>query len=96
VYDFALPVTAELGTIARTSAGGVLFIHANATQPAGGSRGAAHLYALDIAAKKILWRHQVSRPDQYDKQGSWSTRYVLPVDNGLYYENQQLLVKLAP
>jgi outer membrane protein assembly factor BamB len=94
VFEFALPVTAELGTLQLASAGPVLYVHANGRTP-DGKRGASTIYAVDVAEKRVLWTHHAGRADQYDPIGSWATRFVLPIDGGLVYENSQLLVRLG-
>lgn len=53
------------------------------------------VHAIDLASKQVLWGHATGRPNQYDPTGRWATRFLLPVDNGLYYENEQLIVKLV-
>ncbi len=94
VFEFALPVTAELGTLQLASAGPVLYVHANAPTPEG-KRGASMIYAVDVAEQRVLWTHHAGRVDQYDPLGSWATRFMLPIDGGLIYENSQLLVRLG-
>jgi len=94
VFEFAMPVPSELGTIRLVAQGDVLFVVANEQLP--GERGPAYLYALDLNDPRVLWRHHVARIGPYDKRGSWTTTSVQPADGSLFYENEQLLVKLAP
>lgn len=91
VFQFPLPDPADLSKVRLAAAGGVMFLHSVGLPPAD----SAMLFAIDLAGKQVLWRHAAGRPDQYDPKGKWPTRYFLPVDNGLYYENQQLIVKLT-
>lgn len=91
VFQLALPNPADVSKIRLASAGGVMFLHSVGLPPADSSM----LYAIDLAGKQVLWSHASGRPDRYDPTGRWPTRYFVPVDNGLYYENQQLIVKLA-
>lgn len=94
VFEFALPVTAELSTLQLVSAGPVLYVHANG-RTAEGQRGASMIYAVDVAERRVLWTHHAGRVGQYDPFGSWATRFMLPIDGGLVYENSQLLVRLG-
>lgn len=94
VFEFALPVTAELSTLQLVNAGPVLYVHANG-RTAEGRRGASMIYAVDVAERRVLWAHHAGRADQYDALGSWATRFMLPIDGGLVYENSQLLVRLG-
>jgi outer membrane protein assembly factor BamB len=91
VFEFTLPVPGELSKFSLVSAGGVMYI---ASRGAGTGQ-AAYIYALDLAARKILWRHHVSRPDRFDPEGKWPTKFMMPIDNGLIYENASRLVKLV-
>jgi outer membrane protein assembly factor BamB len=93
-FEFRLPVTAELSTLQMASAGEVLYVHANDRTP-DGKRGASMIYAVDVAERRVLWTHHAARADAYDPAGSWPTRYMLPIDDGLVYENIQLLVRLG-
>lgn len=94
VFDFPLPAPLELETIRMVAARDVIYLHGNPVLPTG--RGPATLYAVDLAERRVLWTHAVARKGQYDPLGSWTTRYMLPVENGLVYENSQLLVRLQP
>jgi outer membrane protein assembly factor BamB len=94
VFEFMLPMTAELGTMRLAAAGGVLYLHANAPT-AEGKRGAATIYAVDLTERRVLWTHHAARVDKYDPLGSWATQFMLPIDEGLVYENSQLLVRLG-
>lgn len=94
VFEFAMPVPSELRTMHLVAQGDVVYVIGN--EQLTGSRGPAYLYALDVAEKRLLWRHHLARPGEYDKLGSWTTRAIQPADGSLFYENQQLLVKIAP
>ena len=89
-----MPVPSELGTIRLVAQGDVLFVVANEQLP--GERGPSYLHALDVSEKRILWRHHLARIGPYDKRGSWTTTSVQPAEGSLFYENEQLLVKLVP
>lgn len=86
----ALPAPSDVGNIVLMAAGGVMFVQ-NVGQPANSSM----VHAIDLASKQVLWSHATGRPHQYDPTGRWPTRFLVPVDNGLYYENEQLIVKLV-
>jgi outer membrane protein assembly factor BamB len=90
VFQMALPAPSDVGKIVLMAAGGVMFVQA-VGQPANSSM----VHAIDLASKQVLWSHATGRPNQYDPTGRWATRFLLPVDNGLYYENEQLIVKLV-
>ena len=94
VFDLALPAPLELDTIRMVAARGLIYVHGNPVLAAG--RGPATLYALELAERHVLWTHAAARKGQYDLLGSWTTRYLLPVEGGLVYENSQLLVRLQP
>jgi len=94
VFEFAMPVRSELSTMRLFAQGDVLYIVANEQLPE--ARGPAYLYALDLPERQILWRHHLARVGPYDKLGSWTTTSLQPADGALFYENQQLLVKLTP
>ena len=94
VFEFVMPVPSELGTIRLVAQGDVLFVVANEQLP--GERGPSYLHALDVSEKRILWRHHLARIGPYDKGGSWTTTSVQPAEGSLFYENEQLLVKLVP
>jgi hypothetical protein len=94
VSEFMLPVAVELGTVRMAAADGVLYLHANAPTPEG-KRGPATIYAVQMAESRVLWTHHAARVDKYDPLGSWPTQFMLPVDEGLVYENSQLLVRLG-
>ena len=51
------------------------------------------LHALEIASGRFLWRHRVNRdvPNLQD----WKTSTLLPSADGVYYENAQLVAKVA-
>jgi len=51
------------------------------------------LHALDVATRRILWRHRTSRPVKYLE--NWETHHVLPTASGVYYENASILAKVA-
>jgi outer membrane protein assembly factor BamB len=74
--------------------GGVLYIgsDANDTTERGG---AGWVSAIDLATKQVLWRFRARQPDKYNSDGKWPTRFMLPVDDGLYLENESRLVKLS-
>ncbi len=71
---------------------GKAFFVANFEQAreAGNRRG--YLYKLDLATKKILWRHRVNRDKKYAED--WSTKHFVVDGEFVYYENESLLVKL--
>jgi len=94
VFEFAMPAPSELSTMRLVAQGDVLYVIANEQQT--GSRGPSYLHALDVGEKRILWRHHLARVGPYDKVGSWPTTAILPADGSLFYENEQLLVKLVP
>lgn len=94
VFTFATPVPVELSKVQLVVAGDVLYMAAQGTGT--GAVTAAYLYAIDLTGKGLLWRHHVAKADTYDTVGTWSTRFVLPLQNGVAYENRQRLVKLVP
>ncbi len=49
-----------------------------------------HLNALDLDTRAVLW--SFSRPTA---EPNWSFGYVTPVDEGLWVDSYQALVKLA-
>jgi outer membrane protein assembly factor BamB len=76
------------------AAGGVLYITSDALNQEAG-KGGGWVSAIDLATKQVLWRVRAKLPDKYNAEGSWRTRYMFPVDDGLYFENESRLVKLA-
>lgn len=94
VFEFAMPAPSELSTMRLVAQGDVLYVIANEQQP--DTRGPSYLYALDLTGQRILWRHHLARVGPYDKVGSWPTTAILPADGSVFYENEQLLVKLVP
>jgi outer membrane protein assembly factor BamB len=76
------------------AAGGVLYVTSDALNQEAG-KGGGWISAIDLATKQVLWRVRAKLPDKYNAEGSWRTRYMFPVDDGLYFENESRLVKLA-
>jgi hypothetical protein len=54
-----------------------------------GAAGGGTLHALDLETRSILW--SFSRPTA---QANWPFGHVLPVDDGLWVDSYQALVKL--
>lgn len=78
------------------AAGGVLFVHGNLDGPVETTNGSGMLYAIDLKTKQVLWKFNANALDRKGNQtGTWSTRYLMPVDDGLYFENAQRLVRLG-
>jgi hypothetical protein len=93
-FAFAMPAPMELSKLTLAAAGDVLYLAAKGTGI--GASTAAHLHAIDLTGKGLLWRHPVAKIDQYDPAGSWATRFLLPLPNAIVFENSQRLVKLVP
>jgi outer membrane protein assembly factor BamB len=95
VFEYKLPTPNKNYSIRMAIAGGVLYItgglppevKVDFTSPAG------WLYAIDLATRTLLWKHQCYRDTQYEK--GWTTNHFLPANGALYYENRSLLVKLT-
>jgi outer membrane protein assembly factor BamB len=94
VFTFMLPQAAEFDTVRMVAADGVLYLHTN-VPTAEGKRGPATIHAVQVAESRVLWTHHAARVDKYDPLGSWATTFMLPIDEGLIYENSQLLVRLG-
>jgi outer membrane protein assembly factor BamB len=95
VFEFSGRHIADSRPLRMAAAGGVIYFLGNAELPPEKNLRGGWIYALDIAAKQVLWKHQASKPDQYNPDGTWATQYVVPVEGGLIYENQGVLVKLT-
>jgi len=50
---------------------------------------ATSLYAMDLSTRAILWSHRVDSGSP-----GWPSGHFLPVDEGIYYENESVLVRL--
>lgn len=96
VFELAHEMSAGSADIRMAAAGGVLYLQGNVELPRDRGRGSGYVYAIDLQTKAILWRFHASKPDNYsNRDGTWATRYLLPVDDGLYVENESRLVKLV-
>lgn len=96
VFELAHEMSAGAVDLRMAAAGGVLYIQGNIELPRERGQGTGYLYAIDLQTKAILWRFHASKPDKYsNRDGTWATRYVLPVDDGLYFENEARIVKLT-
>jgi len=87
----------DVGNVKRrmAAANGVLYFLANPSGSQGPTDPYLPLSALDLRTRQILWTHRVNRAtSRYEGDQRWATTYFLPVDGGLYYENQSILVKL--
>ena len=87
----------DVGNVKRrmAAAHGVLYFLANLPGSQGPTDPNLPLSALDLETRQILWTHRVNRStSRYEGDQRWATTYFLPVDGGLYYENQSILVKL--
>jgi outer membrane protein assembly factor BamB len=94
VFDLPLEQPSDAMDVRMAAAGGVLFVSGNAELPRETSYGSGWVYAIDLATKQTLWKFQASKVDKYNK-GTWTTGHILPVDDGVYLENQSRLVKLV-
>lgn len=96
VFDLPFELPSDSHDVRMPIAGGVLYVSGNAELPRETGMGGGWVYAIDLATKKVLWRFHASKPDGYgNKQGTWTTRYILPVDDGVIVESEQRLVKLV-
>lgn len=87
----------DVGNVKRRMAvaNGILYFLANLPGSQGPTDPFLPLSALDLETRRILWTHRVNRStSRYEGDQRWATTYFLPVDGGLYYENQSILVKL--
>lgn len=74
------------------AADGLLYFTANLETPTATSNRQGFLYALDPATERIRWRHRVNRELPYVNE--WPTSYFHVAADGIYYENESVLVKL--
>lgn len=87
----------DVGNVKRrmAAANGVLYFLADPPGAQGPNDPHMPLLALDLQTRQLLWTHRVNRATlRYAGDQRWTTTYFLPVDGGLYYENQSILVKL--
>lgn len=96
VFDVPFVLKPSGGGFPLLISDGVLYFVGNTELPADTKRArTGWIYALDVATKKILWKHHASRPTQYDPDGTWTNQHMLPVTNGLFYETEGLVVRLG-
>lgn len=90
VFDFAI----GRDEARLVSAGGLLYVTSDANNQEA-DKGGGWISAIELASKKVLWRVRAKKPDKYNTEGNWRTRFMYPVDDGLYFENESRLVKLT-
>jgi outer membrane protein assembly factor BamB len=75
------------------AASGILYFTGadDATPPR--AAGPGFIYAMEIKSKQILWKHEMGPPEKYSGR-YWPTDFLTPAEDGLYYSQQYLVVKL--
>jgi hypothetical protein len=87
-YRETAPAMAVAGAVEGAVAGNVLYFQGSPdSKPAKAPSGTLH--ALDLDSRSILW--SFSRPTA---EANWAFGHVTPVDNGLWVDSYQALVKL--
>lgn len=94
VFELPGAFNVDAGINRLWSAGEVLFFLANLSDEQGPTARKLPLYAFDTVSRQILWKHYVNRPNRIASVANWRTRFVLPIDGAVFYENESMLVKL--
>lgn len=76
------------------AADGLLYFTANLETPAATSNRQGFLYAFDPASGRVRWTHRVNRERPYVNE--WGTTHFHLATDGIYYENESILVKVRP
>jgi outer membrane protein assembly factor BamB len=74
-------------------ADGTVYFIANLEQPKAQGNRQGFLYAVDLAAAQVLWKHRVNREEQYVNE--WPTTYFAVDSSAVYYENSGFIAKVS-
>lgn len=96
VFEYRFPAPTELSKTVITAAGGVLYVAAVEQHQEGTvTRASAIVSAIDVASRRQLWRRRADTPDPNAPNSAWAVGYLLPIDAGLLYDNDGMLVRLG-